>query len=284
MRLVTFETGGEAKVGAIVEDQVVDLSAGDCAVPESMRQFLEAGEAMLAAAQGVIDSGDHRVPLGNVQLKAPLLDPEKIICVGLNYANHATESGMEIPPEPVLFNKFPNAIIGPDEPIRIPEETSEPDYEVELVAVIGKTGRRIAESEALSHVAGFTVGNDVSARDWQLHKPGGQWMMGKTFDTFAPLGPAIVTPDEISDPHNLGIRCLLNGETLQESTTSQMIFKTEALLAYLSQVITLNPGDLIFTGTPPGVGFARKPPIYLKPGDTVVCEVDEVGRLENPVE
>lgn len=284
MRLVTFERGGEVKLGAVVGEQVVDLSAGDGAIPGSMRHFLEAGEALFAAAQKVIDRGDHRLPLAGVRLKAPLCDPEKIICVGLNYANHATESGMEIPPEPVLFNKFPNAIIGPDEPIRIPEETSEPDYEVELVAVIGKTGRRIAESEALSHVAGFTVGNDVSARDWQLHKPGGQWMMGKTFDTFAPLGPAIVTPDEISDPHNLGIRCLLNGETLQESTTSQMIFKTEALLAYLSQVITLNPGDLIFTGTPPGVGFARKPPIYLKPGDTVVCEVDEVGRLENPVE
>ena len=284
MRLVTFETGGEVKLGAVVGEQVVDLSAGDGAIPGSMRHFLEAGEALFAAAQKVIDRGDHRLPLAGVRLKAPLCDPEKIICVGLNYANHATESGMEIPPEPVLFNKFPNAIIGPDEPIRIPEETSEPDYEVELVAVIGKTGRRIAESEALSHVAGFTVGNDVSARDWQLHKPGGQWMMGKTFDTFAPLGPAIVTPDEISDPHNLGIRCLLNGETLQESTTSQMIFKTETLLAYLSQVITLKPGDLIFTGTPPGVGFARKPPVYLKPGDTVVCEVDEVGRLENPVE
>jgi len=283
MKLVTFENQGKTGVGALVDDQVVDLSAGDSSIPKCMRCFLEAGESALAAARKVVDRGEHRVAAAEVTLKAPIPNPEKIICAGLNYADHAAESGMALPAEPVLFNKFNNAIIGPGEPIIVPEESNEVDYEVELVAVIGKTGRRIAESEAMAHVAGYTVGNDVSARDWQLNRPGGQWMMGKTFDTFSPIGPALVTPDEVPDPHNLGIRCILNGETVQDSRTDQLIFGIGALIAHISKVLTLKPGDLIYTGTPPGVGFARKPPIFLKPGDTVTCEVDRVGALTNPV-
>ncbi|MDA0838741.1 MAG: fumarylacetoacetate hydrolase family protein [Planctomycetota bacterium] len=284
MKLVTYEIDGKRKVGAQVDGEVVDLTAGDESIPGNMRCFLGGGEATLAAAKAVIDSGEHRVADSAVTIKAPIYNPEKVICVGLNYADHAAESGMAPPPEPVLFCKFPNAIIGPNEVIQLPHESNEPDYEVEMVIVIGKAGRRIAKENAMQHVAGYTVGHDVSARDWQLKKPGGQWMMGKTFDTFAPIGPAIVTPDEISDPHNLGIRLFLNGVAMQDSTTAQLIFKTDELIAYISQVVTLQPGDLIFTGTPPGVGFAKKPPLFLKAGDHCVCEVDEIGRLENPVE
>jgi 2-keto-4-pentenoate hydratase/2-oxohepta-3-ene-1,7-dioic acid hydratase in catechol pathway len=283
MRLVTYESDGKRKVGAQVDDQIVDLAAGNECIPGNMRCFLGGGEETLAAAKAVVDSGEHRVAASSVTIKAPIYNPEKVICVGLNYADHAAESGMEPPPEPVLFCKFPNAIIGPNEAIQLPHESNEPDYEVEMVIVIGKAGRRISKEDAMDYVAGYTVGHDVSARDWQLKKPGGQWMMGKTFDTFAPLGPAIVTPDEISDPHNLGIRLILNGETMQDSTTEQLIFKTDELIAYISQVVTFQPGDLIFTGTPPGVGFAKKPPLFLKAGDHCVCEVDEIGRLENPV-
>lgn len=283
MRFITFEHLGKRRVGVLLENEVVDLSAGDSSIPETMRNFLEGGETTLAAARRATENGKHRLPITQVKLKAPIYNPEKIICIGLNYADHAKESGVEPPPEPVLFSKYSSAIIGPGDTIILPEESAEPDYEVELVIVIGRAGRRIRESEAIKYVAGFTVGHDVSARDWQLKKPGKQWMAGKTFDTFAPIGPSIVTPDEISDPHNLGIRCILNGQTVQQSNTNQLIFKTGALIAYISKVVTLKPGDLIFTGTPPGVGFARKPPVFLKQGDTVVCEVDEVGRLTNPV-
>ena len=188
---------------------------------------------------------------------------------------------MAIPEEPIVFSKYASTIIGPGDEIRVPPSSSKTDYEVELVVVIGKRGKDISEADALDHVAGYTIGHDVSARDYQLEKPGGQWMLGKTFDTFAPIGPEIVTSDEVGDPHALGIRCILNGDTVQDSTTAQLIFKVPQLVAYLSHVFTLAPGDLIFTGTPPGVGMARDPQLWLKPGDTVVCEVDGLGRLEN---
>mgnify|MGYP001428223577 CR=1 FL=1 len=207
----------------------------------------------------------------------------KFICIGLNYADHAAESGMDIPAEPIVFSKYASAIIGPGDTIKLPPSSNEPDYEVELVVVVGKSGFNISEADAMDHVAGYTVGHDVSARDYQLQKPGGQWMMGKTFDTFAPIGPNLVTSDEIDDPHNLPIRCILNGETVQDSNTKQLIFKVPELIAYLSHVFTLNPGDLIFTGTPPGVGMARDPQLWLKAGDHVACEVEGIGRLENSV-
>lgn len=283
MRLITFEHNEATSIGALVGDEVVDLCAADETLPACMIGFIAGGAASLEAAGKAVESGEHRLPTGDLTIKAPVSNPEKVLCVGLNYADHAKESGMEPPPEPVMFSKFTSAIIGPGETIVLPEESEEPDYEVELVIVIGEGGRHISEANAMDHVFGYTVGHDVSARDWQLRKPGGQWLMGKTFDTFAPIGPAIVTSDEISDPHNLGIRLRLNGETLQDSNTSQLIFKSEELVAYISQVVTLKPGDLIFTGTPPGVGFARKPPVFLKPGDTAECEIDEIGTLSNPV-
>jgi 2-keto-4-pentenoate hydratase/2-oxohepta-3-ene-1,7-dioic acid hydratase in catechol pathway len=218
-----------------------------------------------------------------VSLAAPIPDPPKIICIGLNYKDHAAESKAPIPSEPVLFSKFHNAIIGPDQAIRLPKVSQEVDYEAELVVVIGKRGRYIPEDRAREFVAGYTIGHDVSARDWQLRKPGGQWLAGKTFDTFAPIGPSLVTSDEIPDPHQLRIELRLNGQVMQHSSTSQMIFSVDKLVSYISQVVTLEPGDLIFTGTPPGVGFARRPPVFLKPGDIVEIEIEKLGILRNPV-
>src|SRR6185436_4167406 len=197
----------------------------------------------------------------------------------LNYADHAAESGQPIPPEPVVFCKFPTAVAAHGEDIRLPRISDKVDYEAELVVIIGRGGRFIPRDKALEHVAGYACGHDVSARDWQLQKPGGQWLLGKTFDGFAPFGPELVTPDEVGDPGKLRIQLRLNGETLQNSTTEQLIFNVPQLVAYISQVCTLVPGDVIFTGTPPGVGAARKPPVFLKSGDTVEVEIENLGTL-----
>ena len=283
MRFVTFREGGRDRVGARVGDSIVDLSAGDGSIPSDMRSFLEAGDAARSKAEDVLAGGGATFSAGDVQILAPIANPEKLICIGLNYADHAAESGMDIPSEPIVFSKYASTIIGPGDTIKLPPSSNEPDYEVELVVVVGKSGFNISEADAMNHVAGYTVGHDVSARDYQLQKPGGQWMLGKTFDTFAPIGPDLVTTDEIGDPHNLPIRCILNGETVQDSNTKQLIFKVPELIAYLSHVFTLNPGDLIFTGTPPGVGMARTPQLWLKAGDHVACEIDGIGRLENAV-
>jgi 2-keto-4-pentenoate hydratase/2-oxohepta-3-ene-1,7-dioic acid hydratase in catechol pathway len=209
--------------------------------------------------------------------------PPKVICLGLNYRDHAAESGAPVPKEPILFAKYPTAVIGPDAPILLPATSAEVDYEAELVVVIGRGGRHIAEADAMRHVAGYTCGHDVSARDYQLKRGGGQWLAGKTFDTFAPIGPALVTADEVPDPHALRIRCVVNGETLQDSNTCQMIFSVPQTIAYLSHLFTLEPGDLIFTGTPPGVGFVRTPPRYLQDGDVAEIIIDTLGTLRNPV-
>ena len=283
MRLVTFTHQGQRRLGARSGDSIIDFSAADPSIPTTMREFLEAGDNAISRAGAVIDRGDQAISATDVTIQAPIDNPEKIICIGLNYADHAAESSMPIPDEPIVFSKYASSIIGPDENIVAPSASSQVDYEVELVVVIGKSGRNISEEDALDHVAGYMVGHDVSARDYQLEKPGAQWMMGKTFDTFAPIGPDLVTTDDVPDPHNLGIRCILNGETVQDSNTSQLIFDVPKLIAYLTHVFTLVPGDLIFTGTPHGVGMGREPQLWLKHGDHVICEIDGLGRLENPV-
>lgn len=283
MRLLTFARGDQRRVGARAGDGIVDLNRADPAIPADMIGLLAGGKSALDAAGSAVEGARERIDPSEVRVLAPISNPEKVICIGLNYADHAAESNMPIPSEPVVFSKFASSIIGPGDTIRLPDASQQVDYEAELVAVIGRSGKDIPEAEALDYVAGYTVGHDVSARDFQLEKPGGQWLLGKTFDTFAPIGPEIVTADEVADPHNLGIRCILNGETVQDSNTGQLIFKLDALIAYISRVLTLRPGDLLFTGTPPGVGMGRTPQLWLKRGDTVVCEVDGIGRLENPV-
>jgi 2-keto-4-pentenoate hydratase/2-oxohepta-3-ene-1,7-dioic acid hydratase in catechol pathway len=282
MRLITYlgETG--PRLAGAHHGGYVDLNQVDPAVPTSMKSLLEQGPAGLDRARAALAEGEP-FNAQSINLLAPVPDPEKIICIGLNYADHAAESGSQIPDEPVVFNKFPTAACGHGDSIVLPKLSTQVDYEAELVVVIGREGRHVRREEAFQYVAGYTCGHDVSARDWQLAKPGGQWLLGKTFDTFAPLGPELVTADEVGDPGSLGIRLRLNGETMQQSNTNQLIFPVDRLVAYISGVCTLKPGDVIFTGTPPGVGFARKPQVLLKPGDVVEVEIEKIGVLRNDV-
>lgn len=284
MRLVTLRTAQGLRAALAAKDRYIDIAATRPDLPSSLRQILELGDGVLSELGRLPDcESSYSYSPEQIRLAPPIPDPEKIICIGLNYRDHAAESGAPIPAEPVLFSKFSNAIIGPDDPIRLPRVSKEVDYEAELVVVIGKRGRYISEEQARHYIAGYTIGHDVSARDWQLRKTGGQWLAGKTFDTFAPIGPALVTADEIPEPHSLEIELRLNGQVMQHSNTNQMIFSVERLIAYISQVVTLEPGDLIFTGTPPGVGFARKPPVFLRPGDLVEIEIERLGILRNSV-
>ncbi|MBM4069493.1 MAG: fumarylacetoacetate hydrolase family protein [Planctomycetes bacterium] len=284
MRLATLETTRGPRAAALAGTHYVDLNASDAAIPPSVRLILEGGPEMLKRAGQATRSGSAvKMDAASARLLAPIPDPPKIICVGLNYRDHAEESAAPIPKEPILFSKYATAIIGPEQPIVLPPVSQEVDYEAELVIVVGKQGKDIKADRAQEYVAGYMVGHDVSARDWQLKKDGKQWMIGKTFDTFAPIGPHLVTADEVADPLKLRIQLRLNGKTMQDSSTSQMIFGVGETLAYLSQVFTLQPGDLIFTGTPPGVGFARKPPVFLKAGDIAEVEIEGLGVLRNPV-
>jgi 2-keto-4-pentenoate hydratase/2-oxohepta-3-ene-1,7-dioic acid hydratase in catechol pathway len=283
-RIVRYEHGGKSKIGVELGDggDLVDLRAVDPSLPEEMWQFMRLGADALKTVDQLLPDGMAHVPRSEVRLQAPLDHPEKIICIGMNYADHCLEQDVPIPEEPVIFSKFPSALQDPDKPIYL-ENTEELDFEVELGVVILKSGRNINESDAMDHVMGYTVAHDVSARDWQLRKNGGQWLLGKTFDTFCPLGPCIVTKEAIEDPHNLGIRCRVNGVTVQESNTKQLVHKIPYLISYISRFMTLNSGDLILTGTPPGVGCFRKPPMWLKDGDVVECEIDHIGCIQNIV-
>jgi len=282
VRLVTFQGPQGPRLAAVRDGRYVDLAGTDPALPASLKEFLSGGEEMMRRVAAARDSGATIDPQ-SVRLLAPVPDPQKVVCVGLNYADHARESGVEPPAEPVIFNKFPTAVAAHGDKIALPPESHEVDYEAELVVVIGRRARRVSVAEAAQCIGGYCVGNDVSARDWQIGKPGKQWLLGKTFDGFAPFGPAMVTPDEVGNPANLRIQCRVNGEVLQDSNTDQLIFSVPEIVAYASQVCTLLPGDVIFTGTPPGVGFARTPPIFLRPGDVVEVEIERVGLLRNPV-
>ncbi|XP_075766789.1 oxaloacetate tautomerase fahd2, mitochondrial isoform X2 [Pelodiscus sinensis] len=284
MRLVQFRAGAAGpRIGLEERDggNVIDLNAFDPSLPTTMREFLEQGDAALAIARKAQESGQHVLPRAQVTLLAPITRPGKVICVGMNYADHCREQNVDIPQEPIIFSKFPSAINGPFDEIIYPAESNEVDWEVELAFVIGKKGKHIKEAAAMDHVVGFMVAHDVTARDWQLKRNGKQWLLGKSFDTFCPLGPAIVTKDCVPDPHKLGIRCKVNGELVQNSNTSHMIFKTPVLVAWISRFSTLYPGDVVLTGTPPGVGFSRKSPVFLKRGDVVQCEIDELGAIQN---
>lgn len=264
---------------------IVDLCAGDSSIPSDMRTFIEGGQKTLLAAKSVIDRGGSIIPRDSVKIVAPIYNPDKVLCVGMNYKDHCEEQNAPVPIEPVIFNKFPSSIIGPTEDLQYPEETQKLDWEVELTIVIGKDAKRVQESDAMNYVFGYTVAHDVSARDWQLEpgKNGGQWLIGKAMDGFCPLGPAIVMKEDINDPHNLGLRCRVNGVTKQDSNTNQLVHKTAAMVSFISRFMTLRPGDVILTGTPPGVGVFRKPPEYLKRGDVVECEIDGIGKVVNKI-
>jgi 2-keto-4-pentenoate hydratase/2-oxohepta-3-ene-1,7-dioic acid hydratase in catechol pathway len=284
MRLATIQTPSGPRAAVLEGSSYIDVHGTDPALPSSVRDLLEGGEASLRDAARVVRTpGAVKHDGSRVKLLPPIPNPRKIVCLGLNYRDHALETGAPIPKDPVLFSKYATALIGHDEAIVLPAVSREVDYEAELVIVVGKRGRHLSAAEAPAYVAGYTLGHDVSARDWQLRKDQKQWMVGKTFDTFAPTGPVLVTADEVPDPHNLAIRLRLNGQTMQDSNTRQMIFQVGTILAYLSQVFTLEIGDLIFTGTPPGVGIARKPPVYLKHGDVTEVEIEGLGVLRNRV-
>lgn len=281
MRFVTFRRPGtNPEPGVILRDQVMGLAKAG--LPD-MLAILSGGDAARAKVENWLYSppADSTFALGAVTLLAPVPRPPKLICVGLNYRDHAIESKMEIPKTPTIFSKFSTAVIGPGAPIVLPKNSTQPDYEAEFAFVIGQGGRHIQPEDWREHVFGYTLVNDVSARDFQMATT--QWLMGKTFDTFAPMGPHIVTADEIADPHALDISLSIGGEVLQRSNTRELIFKIPELIAYLSSVMTLEPGDVVSTGTPAGVGFVRKPPRFLKPGEEVVVQVDQVGELRNPV-
>ena len=281
MKLVTFTTGNGPRLGAVRGEDVIDLAvASGGALPSDMIAFLEQGDAAVAAAQQLVQDADTALSLADVTLLAPVPTPSKVVAIGQNYMDHCLEQGVEPPTSPVIFTKFSTAVIGPGAEIRWdPALTSMVDYEVELAVVIGRPARRVSAGDALGYVAGYTVCNDVSARNLQFGD--GQWVRGKSLDTFCPLGPWLVTRDEIPDPQRLAVRTTLNGEVMQNSTTAEMIFGVKDLIAFASRAFTLRPGDLIITGTPPGVGVFRDPQVFLKDGDEITLEVEGIGKLTN---
>ena len=272
MKLATFDAGQGPQTGVVIDDKIIATG-----VQGSMIDLISGWPTLRQRVEQIAETGARR-PLAAVRLQAPVQRPGKIFALGLNYADHVAESAMETPTNQVWFTKAVTSINGPFDPIMIAKVGPFVDYEVELVAVIGKGGRNISRDDAPSHVFGYCVGNDVSERAWQ-HRTA-QWSLGKSFDTHAPIGPWITTSDEVGNPHELGIRCAVNGQVRQNSNTKHFIYNIWDMVEHLSQAMTLEPGDLIFTGTPGGIGATMDPRQFLKAGDTVRCEVDKLGAIE----
>jgi 2-keto-4-pentenoate hydratase/2-oxohepta-3-ene-1,7-dioic acid hydratase in catechol pathway len=281
MRLITYRRDATTAPALLKDGHVFPLTP--LGFPDTL-SFIAAGPKRWAGVNLQLEETGLNLlaPLSSVTLEPPLTRPSKILCIGLNYKDHATESKMEPPKFPTVFTKYPLTLIGNGQPILLPRVTQQPDYEAELAVVIGQGGRNIAEADWEDHVFGYTIMNDVSARDVQLATS--QWTLGKNFPTFGPMGPCIVSKDEIADPHGLDISLSINGETLQKSNTRELIFKLPKLISYISTMMPLVPGDIISTGTPAGVGMGRTPQRWLKPGDDVVVEVGGIGSLRNPVQ
>jgi 2-keto-4-pentenoate hydratase/2-oxohepta-3-ene-1,7-dioic acid hydratase in catechol pathway len=286
LRLVQYTEQGESRLGVVIADRIVDVRKAAASAGQHTEAYtstlalLEAGDKALAFVRSLRDDGSA-VRLSGVRLECPVVS-RKIVAVGLNYKDHAIEAGLKIPTAPLCFAKFTSSLSGPFDPIQLPAEDSQVDFEGELGVIIGRKARHVAESNAMAHVAGYVVFNDVSARRWQFDD--GQWTRGKSCDTFAPNGPFLVTADEVPDPGALRITTRLNGEIMQDSNTNQLIFNIPKIVSCFSQSFTLHPGDLIATGTPAGVGFSRKPPVYLNDGDVVEVEIERVGRISNRVQ
>lgn len=276
MKLVTYRSPRGPRAAVLGPSGPVDLADFDAAAPSDLAQALARWDECADLAARAAEVGP---PLANPELLAPLPNPGKILCIGLNYADHARESGVEPPSEPVVFNKLAGAIVGPDAVVTLPRASEQVDFEAELVAVIGRRIHDVDEDVAGQAIFGYCCGHDVSARDWQLGRPGKQWLLGKSFPGFAPLGPHLATADEISDPLDLRVRLRLGGETMQDSRTDQLIFSPAQIVAHVARVCVLEPGDVIFTGTPPGVGMARQPPRFLRDGDVTEVEIDGLGVL-----
>jgi 2-keto-4-pentenoate hydratase/2-oxohepta-3-ene-1,7-dioic acid hydratase in catechol pathway len=275
MKLVTFSYDDNIpRLGAVEGESVIPVAG----VAADMIDMIARWGKVAPRVREIAKEGRDAVELKCTHLFAPVPRPGKIMAIGMNYADHVKEMGREPPTTQVWFSKATSAVNGPFDPIQIPKVSEAVDWEAEMVVVIGKRGRHVAKDKAREHIFGYACGNDVSARDWQNRTP--QWILGKSFDTHAPFGPWITTPDEVGDPHTLGIRCIVNGETRQNSNTSNLVFNVWDQIAHLSQVMTLEPGDLIYTGTPGGVGMGMKPPVFLKPGDHVRVEIDKLGALD----
>jgi 2-keto-4-pentenoate hydratase/2-oxohepta-3-ene-1,7-dioic acid hydratase in catechol pathway len=280
MKLCTFEQAGATRVGVVVNDEIVDLSQAAPELPREMTALLAAGPAAREAAASAASRAKSRIPLAAVRLAAPILRPPKFLAIGLNYADHVAEAGLETPKFPTVFNKQSTCVAGPFDPVHLPRVSSVLDYEGELGFVIGKRCRHVPKTRAHEVIAGYLVVNDVTVRDWQFRIP--TWTMGKSFDTHGPLGPWLTTSDEI-DPSGLRLRTWVNGELRQDSNTKQLIFDCAAIVEHLSTAFTLEPGDVVATGTPGGVGIAMKPPRLMKVGDVMKVEIDGLGVLENTV-
>jgi len=281
VKLVSYDAGDGARAGVLVDGRVVDAWA-ELGEPHrgSLREVLAGGR--LEELRGRLgDSGAPSHPLSAVKLLAPIGDPDKIICIGLNYAKHAAEGGQDLPSAPTIFGKYRNALVGPGETVTLPSTSQKVDYEAEVAFVVGRRVKDIGEDEALDYIAGYMLLNDLSARDLQFATP--QWMSGKVFDGSAPCGPALVTPDEAGPHDGIGISLTLNGEQMQGASTADLIFSVPALLSHLSGLMTLEPGDIISTGTPDGVGSVRDPRVWLAAGDEIVIESPTLGRLETRI-
>jgi len=280
MKLATFETGGAPQLGAVVGDRIVPLNAAAPGLPTDMIGLIKAWDAVEGEVRRIAEAGAGALALETVHLLAPIPRPGKIWAIGLNYADHIAESGMGTPENQVWFSKAASSANGPHDPIQVPKISQALDYEAELVAVIGKGGKHIAKADAPAAVFGYCCGNDATERAWQHRTP--QWSLGKSFDTHAPFGPWITTADEVGDPHALSIRCLVNGEVRQDSNTRHLVFNVWDQVEHLSHAMTLEPGDIIYTGTPGGIGAAMKPMQFLKDGDRVRVEIEGLGALDNP--
>ncbi len=280
MKLATFDAGAAPQLGAVIGDRIVPLNAAAPGLPVDMIGLIAAWPQVAGEVRRIAGAGVGAAALDSVRLLAPIRRPGKIMAIGLNYADHIAESNLGTPEHQVWFSKAPTAANGPYDPIQVPKVSQALDYEAELVAVIGQGGRHIARDAAAGAVFGYCCGNDATERAWQHRTP--QWVLGKSFDTHAPFGPWITTADEVPDPHALGIRCFVNGESRQDSNTRHLVFDVWDQIEHLSQAMTLEPGDLIFTGTPGGIGAAMKPMRFLKDGDRVRVEIDGLGALDNP--
>lgn len=280
MKLVTFMHNGHRQIGAVVDDSVV-IATGHIRHAENMLAFLASGQEGMAAMRNLIASGQQRLGLAEVQLLAPVPRPGKFLGIGLNYADHISETGRDRPEYPTFFTKQSSCVIGNGAAIHCPEVSEKVDYEGELGFVIGKRCRHVPVDKAHEVIAGFTICNDVTVRDWQQRTP--TWTLGKSFDTHGPMGPWLVTTDDIADPHNLSLKTWVDDELRQNANTGEMLFNCYEMIAYLTQAMTLEPGDVVTTGTPAGVGVKMKPRGYLKPGQTVRIEIEGIGCLVNPV-
>lgn len=283
MKIGAFSNHAGKHIGVVDGEGVISLTElSPDEFPPCVKTYIKGSDALRQKAEQLIKqhkNGNARFALSDITFLPTIPEPEKIICVGLNYLDHCEETGMEPPKSPVIFSKYANAIIGHNDAIEIPINSNEVDFEAELAIVIGKEAKRVSEEEANDYVFGYTILNDISARDQQFSD--GQWSRGKTADTFAPIGPVIVTKDEVGNPHELTISLELNGEIMQDSNTNNLIFTVPQIISFLSQSMTLKPGDLIATGTPPGVGMGRSPKVWLKDGDTMNIHVEKIGTLSN---